>query len=175
MNLKSKVIERKKRLVTDIAERVSASSVSIIADYRGLKVSEINSLRTRLFHVGGKSTVFKNASIAFAFESLNLDFPKSLLKGPSMLITSDADAVVLSKTLVDFAKEFDAVGIRGGFFDGAHVDSDSILEISKLPSRDELLAKAIMLIKSPIVGFVSGAKAPLLSVLNVLNAVKNKK
>ena len=175
VDVESVLIKEKKQKVADIKQRVSDSSLTIVSDYRGLSVPEITELRQKITQSGGKASVCKNTLIRFAFKSLDLNYPEDMLKGPSLLITTDEDVVQVSKAVVGFIKDHDKVTIKGGVLDNKHVEDVMIKELSKLPGRDDLVAKVVSLIKGPLMGLVLGVSSPMSGLINSLNAIKNKK
>ena len=81
----------------------------------------------------------------------------------------------VSKAVVGFIKAHDKVTIKGGVLDNKHVEDVLIKELSKLPGRDDLVAKVVSLIKGPLMGLVLGVSSPMSGLINSLNAIKNKK
>ncbi len=173
--IRKELIMKKKKDVSDITERVSDSKITIVSDYRGLSVPEITQLRQGIKQSGGKASVFKNTLIRFAFKSLDFSYPESMLKGPSLLITTNKDAVKVCKVLMSFIKEHSKGEVKGGVFDDKYVDDTVVKELSRLPGRDELVSKVISLIKGPLVGLVCGVRSPISGLINSLSEIKNKK
>tara|TARA_B100000586_G_C20085243_1_gene417335 strand:+ start:492 stop:1031 length:540 start_codon:yes stop_codon:yes gene_type:complete len=175
VTIERELIKQKKKQVEEISQRISGSRVAIVSDYRGLSVPEMTDFRTQINASGGKASVYKNTLIRFAFDSLEIEYPEALLKGPSLLITTDFDAVKVSKIVVNFIKECDKLAIKGGVLDQRHVDDSMIRVLAKLPDRDVLVAKTVGLIKGPLTGLVCGLKSPISGLINVLNSIKDKK
>lgn len=168
-------IELKEKKVEYLVENISNSRGLIIADYSGLSVTELSELRGNLREVGSFATVFKNGVTRRALGKLNRNYPEELLKGPNIIVYSETDAVGMSKKVVDFSKNNEKLTIKGGFLSEDYIDIKMIDQLAKLPSREELIAKAIGLIKSPITGLVMSLSSPVNGLVNVLNNIKSKK
>ena len=168
-------IELKEKNVDKLAENIEKSRGVIVAGYSGLTVSELTELRSNLRADGSFATVFKNGITKRAFGKLKRTYPEELLKGPNIIVYSETDAVSMSKHVVDFSKNNEKLIIKGGFLSEDYIDFKMIDQLAKLPSRDELIAKAVGLIKSPITGLVMSLASPVNGLVNVLNNIKSKK
>ena len=169
------VIQEKQKKVDQLTENLKQSRGIIVANYRGLTVTELTDLRSRLRKYGSKATVYKNGITKRAFQISERKCPEDLLKGPNILVTTDTDAVNMSKQVVDFSKETEKLTIKGGFLSEDYIDDKMINQLAKLPSRDELIAKAVGLIKAPLSGLVMRLASPVNGLVNVLNNIKEEK
>src|SRR5213083_1661688 len=118
----------KERVVTELAERLRASETLLVADYRGLTMPQIDSLRTRLLESGARFTVVKNTLTRRAAEAAGADALLALLEGPSAIAFLDADGnmVAAAKALADMARESRVLAIRGGIMQGRAVSGDDV-------------------------------------------------
>jgi large subunit ribosomal protein L10 len=171
----SKIRPEKKAAIDTIKQSVDSSSIIIFTDYRGLNVSSITELRQKLKDENASMNVCKNTMTRIALQELNIDCPAEMLAGPSALISAEDEPVKVSKVVVDYIKKNDSLNIKGGIFENAAVGSDVILQLAKLPGREELIAKSVGLIKSPITNLVICLSSPIQGLINVLTAVKEKK
>ena len=76
--------------------------------------------------------------------------------------------------LKNFAKEEENLSILGGVLEGKVVDKDTVLQLADLPSREELIAKLIGSMQSPISGFTRSAKSPINGFVTVLRSLRDK-
>jgi len=171
----SSVRDKKSSSISDIKNIIDNSMLTIFSDYRGINANDMTALRKELKSLGVNVSVCKNTLSKIAIDSLELDYPDSFFQGPTVLISSQEDVVGVSKSLVNFMKTNDSLKIKGGFLQKAHVDESTIQELAKLPSRDELIAKTVGLIKSPLTGLVNSLSSPVRGLGNVLNSIKKKK
>src|SRR6266566_4157583 len=105
----------KERIVAELTERLRSSETLIVADYRGLSVSEVDELRTKLLEHGARFTVVKNTLTRRAAEAAGADALLTLLEGPSAIafLEADGDMVAAAKALADMARESRVLEIRG--------------------------------------------------------------
>tara|TARA_B100000131_G_scaffold287769_1_gene298647 strand:+ start:336 stop:851 length:516 start_codon:yes stop_codon:yes gene_type:complete len=168
-------IEKKKIIVKDIENEFSDSEAIIVSDYSGLSVGDITDLRQRIFNEGFYVKVLRNRLTKRAFDNQNFEYPEELLKGQNIVFKSDDNIVGLSKILVSYQKEYERFEIKGGLLDGNYIDNKQIGKLAKLPSKEELVAKTVGLIKGPLTGLVATLSSPVNSFINVLNNIKNNK
>lgn len=128
-------------IVDELKERFDSSSAVLLTEYRGLKVSELETLRRRLRENGGEYKIFKNTFVRFAANDKGLVDLIPLLEGPTGLTFVEGDAVEVAKALRDFAKENPELVIKGGILGDAMVGAKDITALADLPSRDVLLAR----------------------------------
>ena len=165
----------KKNKVEQLINLFSDAEGIIVSDYSGLSGNDITELRKKVRDAGFSAQVEKNSIVKRSFNSVKLTMPDSVLSGPNIYFKADSEMPNLCKILVEFAKENDFFEIKGGHLNGVYVDSSSVVELSKLPSREELIAKTVGLIKSPLNGLVGTLSSPLRGFINVLNGIKNNK
>ena len=155
-----------------------AKSVTFI-DYQGLDVNSINDFRQKMRDEEAESVVEKNTLMKLAMQDEGIetkDFDEHL-KGPTAAIFSYKDPVAHLKPLYNFIGEFELPKVKCALIDGAYTISETIEQISKLPSRDELLAKVVSGMKSPISGIVNvlgGTKRNLVTVLSKIADSKSE-
>src|SRR5579864_6682642 len=108
--------EDKEQVVAELTERLRTSDTLLVADYRGLTMPQIDTLRSRLIESGAKFTVVKNTLTRRAAEAAGADALLALLEGPSAIafIESDGDMVAVAKALSDSARDTKVLAIRGG-------------------------------------------------------------
>src|SRR5262249_50269721 len=106
----------KERIVEELTERLKTTPTLFVADYRGLSVSEIDELRTKVIEHGAKFTVVKNTLTKRAAEAAGSDALLAMLEGPTAIafIEADGDMVAVAKALADAAKTTRILTIRGG-------------------------------------------------------------
>jgi large subunit ribosomal protein L10 len=168
-------ISQKKELVERLAKDFSESEISILVDYKGLDVSSITSLRAKLREAGVQMEVVKNTLLVRASEGTDAALMKDLYKGPNAIVLSKDDPVAPAKILVDFAKDNAKLEIKAGTLSGKLLDEESIKQLAKMPSREELLGKLVYTLNAVPTSFVNVLAGVPRSFVNVLNAVKDQK
>jgi large subunit ribosomal protein L10 len=146
-------VELKKPIVEEISAAVKDAQSVVLVDYRGLTVEQDTQLRKQLREAGITYKVYKNTMMNFAFKGTDYESLLPYLEGPSAVAISTEDATAPARVLCKFAKTANALEVKGGVVEGIAYDANGIIEISKIPSREELLSKLLGSIQSPITNF----------------------
>ncbi len=146
-------VELKKPIVEEISATVKDAQSVVLVDYRGLTVEQDTQLRKQLREAGITYKVYKNTMMNFAFKGTDYESLLPYLEGPSAVAISTEDATAPARVLCKFAKTANALEVKGGVVEGIAYDANGIIEISKIPSREELLSKLLGSIQSPITNF----------------------
>lgn len=130
------IIEKKASVVDEIASKIKDSSSVVFVDYRGLTDEEITALRRMLRENESDVKVYKNTLTKRALDSLNLTLDECVV-GPSAMVYSK-DVVLPIKTVTNFAKDHQALSIKGGIVDGKVSSLEELAQLATIPSRDGL-------------------------------------
>ena len=161
----------KEQVVAELAERLRASDTLILADYRGLSVSELDGVRTQILEHGARFSVVKNTLTKRAAEEAGLDTLTALLDGPTAIaFVGDGDMVAVAKTLNDTAKRTKILSIKGGILQGAPLAADQVVELASLPPADVLQGQVLGAIVGPLTSIVGLFAAPLQNLVGLLDA-----
>jgi len=165
----------KEALVGEIKERFDASEAVIMIDYRGLTVKQMQTLRTQVRAVGGDIKIYKNSLTEIAVRELALPSMDAFLEGPTAFVFIADDAVAPAKALTAFAKENQALELKGGYVQNRIVDSAGVKAIAALPSREELIAKLLGTMLNPLTGTVRVLSGPARAFVTVVDAIAKEK
>lgn len=169
-------IEKKARVVEDLKERAAKAKIGILADFTGLAVGPLTNLRRQLREAGGELKVVKNTLFRrAAVENPLLTTLAENLQGPNALVLGYDDPVNLAKLLVKFAQEAPAFKIRGGALGTQVLSAKEVEALSKLPSREVLLAQLLGVLKGVPQGLVNVLAGVIRNFLNVLVAIRDQK
>ena len=146
-------VELKQPIVEEISAAIKDAQSVVLVDHRGLTVEQDTELRKQLREAGINYKVYKNTMMNFAFKGTDCEALVPYLKGPSALAISTEDATAPARVLCKFAKTADKLEIKGGIVEGVVYDAAGITNVSKIPSREELLSKLLGSIQSPIANF----------------------
>ena len=146
-------VELKKPIVEEISASIKDAQSVVLVDYRGLTVEQDTELRKQLREAGISYKVYKNTMMNFAFKGTDFEGLTAYLEGPSAVAISTEDATAPARVLCKFAKTANALEVKGGVVEGVVYDAAGIENISKIPSREELLSKLLGSIQSPITNF----------------------
>ncbi|AUS07619.1 50S ribosomal protein L10 [Laceyella sacchari] len=155
----SKAIEQKKVIVKEIADKLTRSKTTIVADYRGLNVKQMNELRKELREAGVEMQVLKNTLTRRAAEQVGMEDLNQHLTGPSAVAFSYEDVVAPAKVLHKFAKNNKELEIKGGIVEGRAVSLDEIKALAELPNREGLLSMLLSVLQAPMRNFALAVKA----------------
>ena len=166
----------KRQAVSELAELLRTSSAMAVADYRGLKVSEMQSVRRTLRDNGVRLTIAKNRLLKIAADEADRTELKPMLSGPTALATINGDEAAMAKALADALRPYSrVVTVRGGMLGNAAIDAAALTRLATLPSRDVLLGKAAGGLAAPLTGMAAVLAANLRNLVGVLSAVADKK
>jgi large subunit ribosomal protein L10 len=161
----------KERVVAELTERLQGTETLIVADYRGLTVTQIAELRGKLYEHGARFSVVKNSLTKRAAESAGIEPLLALLEGPTAIafLESDGDPVAVAKAL-DEAARTETITLKGGLLDGAEIGADDIKQLAKLPPAETLRAQLVGAVAGPVTAVVGLFAAPMRELVGVIDA-----
>ena len=168
-----KILEMKKQQVQEMAAKLTEAGSIVLADYRGLTVEEDTELRSKMRAEGIEYKVVKNNIIKHAIQGTDLESLGDFLVGPTSIAISN-DEVAPAKVMFKFAKDLNAFELKAGAVDGKVVDLAGIEQLAKLPSKEQLIAKMLGSMNSPITGLVTVLSANIKGLAVALNAIIEK-
>lgn len=163
--------ERKIATVADLTDKMARMQLTVVADYRGLTVAEMAELRSKLRDDGADFVVAKNTLIRLAARATGNEAIEPLLAGPTALALVYDDVAKVAKTLDTYISSSPKVSIRGGLLGKTLISADGLEQVTKLPSREQVLGQIVGGIQSPLTGLVGVLNAPLNNIVGILNAV----
>ncbi len=169
--------ETKRQAVAELAELLRSSSAMAVADYRGLKVSDMQSVRRALRESGVQLHIAKNRLLKIAADEADRAELKPLLDGPTALATIDGDEAAMAKALTEAFRPYSRIGVtlRGGMLGSQAIDAAQLTRLATLPSREILLGKLAGGMAAPMTGMAAVLAANLRNLVGVLSAVADKK
>ena len=138
--------------VGELKDKFARATSVYVADYRGLNVPAMNILRRRIRNEGRgdyEYRVAKNSILRRAADGSRVADIATHFEGPTVIALSYGDPVGLAKILTEFAKDHEALRLRGGMLDGKPVTVAAIGTLATLPSLNALRAKLVGLIQAP--------------------------
>lgn len=167
--------EAKRAAVAELREELSNSKAAIVADYRGLTVSDISAVRRALRRDGITYRVVKNRLAKIAATEAGRGELNELLDGPTALAMGSSDEVTLARVFLDAIRPYKTVVVRGGIVGAVRIDASSITRMASLPSREVLLAQLATGMASPLATMASLFAAPLRNLGYALSQLVDKK
>ena len=135
-----KILNQKKEEVSKLASEMKEAKLILLADYRGINVTDVTNLRTELRNVNARYTVIKNNITRRALAECGIEGLDNELIGPTAIIMSNEDYLEPAKAIYNFSKDNDYYKIKGGVIEGQVMTAEEIITLAKLPSRDTLLS-----------------------------------
>jgi large subunit ribosomal protein L10 len=174
-NRKELAVERaaKKQAIEDLNGVFKATGVAVVAHYSGLTVAQMQILRKQMKLAGASVKVSKNRLAKIALEGTDVVAIGSLLKGPTVIATSD-DPITAPKIAVEFAKTNEQFVILGGSMGKTVLDINGVKALASLPSLDELRGKIVGLLVAPATKIAQLTTAPAAKVARVVQAYASK-
>lgn len=173
---------QKEQLVAELTEELQDASLVLFSDFKGLSVAQMTKLRRALrekFGDTARITVVKNTLIKMALKNSGYDIEgrDGAFFGPTaVLYVKKGDPVEAIKIYYNFVKENKGIPVcKGLFLERKFFSAEQLEDLSKLPSREQLLAMVVGGIQGPIRGLVNSLSGVLRSVLYALNAIKEQK
>jgi large subunit ribosomal protein L10 len=162
----------KERVVAELTERLKTTETFIVADYRGLTVTQIDDLRSELLKHGARFSVVKNTLTRRAAEAAGADVLLGLLEGPSAIafLEAEGDPVAVAKALADAARTTRVLAVRGGVLEGSPISPEDVANLATLPPVDVLRAQLVGALAGSLTTIVGLFAAPMRDLVGVLQA-----
>jgi large subunit ribosomal protein L10 len=151
--------DQKTAVVDEIAGELQEAEAIFAVDYRGITVSQVADLRTKLREADARFRVVKNSLSERAADKAGLDTLKPMLIGPTALAFVNGDAALAAKALNDAARQLHLLEFKGGVLNGTTLSAEDVRSIARLPSRDVLYAQLVGTVAAPLTGLARGLNA----------------
>ncbi|HEX2914221.1 MAG TPA: 50S ribosomal protein L10 [Chloroflexia bacterium] len=166
--------ERKANTISDLQELWGSSLLAILTEYRGLTVAELTKLRTDLRPKGAEYHVTKNTLLLRAANQLGYSGLDEALAGPTAVVFIKEDLAGGSKAVLDFAKNNNKIVVKQGILNGQLLDAARLEAITKLPSKNQLIANMLGSLQAPTRNLVTVLSATTRNLVNVLDQYRQK-
>lgn len=165
---------QKEEAVQALSASIADAKAVVFANYQGLQVADMEALRANCREQGVSCVASKKTLVKRALSEQGMDVDTKAFDG-GVAAFFGTDEVSAPKVVAEFAKDHEMVTIFGGVLEGAYIDADQVTALSKLPSKEELLAKMVGSLNAPVSGFVNVLAGNLRGLVNVLNGIKDAK
>jgi len=165
----------KEEMVRELNESFKANPALFVVEYKGLKVKEIEGLRKRLKEADAELRVVKNTVLRIASKDTDAEKVQDLFVGPTAVAICAGEPAPVAKIFTSTVKAHPLLIIRGGVVEGSRLSEEDIVNLSKLPSREVLLAQLLGLLSSPVSNFLGVLGQMQSRVVDVLTSLKEKK
>lgn len=152
--------DEKQKVVEDIKQKFQSSTGVVLADYRGMTVTQVTNLRVELRQAGVEYRVLKNTMVRRAADEIGIQGLDEYLEGPTAVAFS-ADPVAPAKILSEFSKKNKTLTIKAGVLEGTVIGPEKIKDLANLPSREVLLSQVLAGMQGPLQGMVNVLQGPI--------------
>lgn len=162
--------------VQNLTEELKTLSSCVLIDYSGLSVKMQQDLKKGLREVGAKMIVVKNTLFKLAGQGAKFpkDITDTVVAGPTALVVTEGDPIAPLQVVAKFAKEFSLPQLKVGVVEGAFQNTEALVALSKLPSKEVLYAKTVAAIGAPIYGFLGTLNASMQNLISALKQASEK-
>jgi large subunit ribosomal protein L10 len=167
-------LEEKKAVVAEVSAKVAEAQAIIVAEYRGLEVGNVTTLRAQARKEGVYLRVLKNTLVRRAVDGTPFEGLKGQMVGP-LIYGISKDPVAAAKVLHEFSKSNDKLVIKGGAMANYVMDANGVKALATMPSREELLSKLLGTMQAPIAQFVRTLNEVPTKFVRGLAAVRDQK
>lgn len=165
----------KNELVREFNNVFKANPSVMVVEYKGLSVKELETLRANLKKADAQLKVVKNTLLRIAAKDTEIERINDLFDGPTAVAICEKDATAVAKVFVESLKKLPLLKIKGGIVEGSVIGEGQISDLSKLPSRQELISQFLGLLNSPVSKFLGTLNQLQSKLIYALNAVKEAK
>ena len=165
---------QKREQSDQLRETLSDAQAVFLLENHGLKVNDINQLRSQIRQTEGAYKVVKNSVVKLAVEGTPMEEMTPFMVGPKALAFTAGDAVELGKVLKDFSKKHPELVWREAYLEGQILDPEAAQEIAEMPTKDELIAKLLYMLQSPIRRLVVALNGPIQNMTTVIAQIADQ-
>ncbi len=167
---------KKSEVLKEVSEKFGRAKAIYFSAYRGINVKKMVALRKKLHQSGVDYAIVKKTLLQIAAKENKMpEIPKEIMQGPVAAVFGYDDVIVPAKLLHEFSKDAEQLELLGGLVEGKYMSKAQAVELAKLPSRTELLAKLVGTLKAPISGLHGVMSGVLRGFVCAMAAVRDKK
>lgn len=163
---------QKQKIIEDLKEKIARQKIIIFADFTGLKVKDLSNLRKKLKKEGNEFKVAKKTLLGLVFKNAGLKIDFKELKGEIAAIFGYKDEISSAKTVYQFTVANTNLKILGGIFEKNFIATEKIMELAKLPTKEDLLSRLVGSISAPISNFVNVLEGNIKGLIYILAKAK---
>ena len=163
---------QKQKILDDLKEKIAKQKAMVFVDFTGLKVKDLSNLRKKLKESDNELKVAKKTLLALALKNAGLKIEVKKIKGEIALVFGYKNEISPAQTVYQFAEANPNLKILGGILENKLIDAEKIIELAKLPTREELLAGLVGSIFAPVTNLVNVLQGNIKGLLYVLAKAK---
>lgn len=164
--------EKKKSVIDRIEKSIDNQKIMIFIGIAKIKAKDLLGLKNSLKEKGNVLTVVKKTLFNIASKNKGILIDAKKLEGEMAVVFGNEDEISAAKSVAQFFKGDENLKILGGVFENKEIEAEKVIALSQIPSRPELLAKAVGSIKAPVSNFVSVLSGNMRNLVYVLGQIK---
>ena len=161
-------------IVEEVRQSLNTAGATLLTEYRGLKVKDLQALRRSLRDAGGEYKIYKNTLVRIAAASAGLNELEPMLKGPTGVTFVSGDAVEVAKVLREFARTNPNLIVKGGVLGNRVLNSAQAAALADMPPKNQVLAALAGLFEAPLAAMASLLEAPVRDIAYAIAALEDK-
>ena len=167
--------EQKRAQSDALRETFTDVNTLFLINNAGLSVNDVNVIRNQVREVEGTFKVVKHSVVRLAIEGTDKEALGPHLTGPKVLAFTSGDGVALAKVLRDFIKDHPTLSFEEAYMEGELLGAKDAERIADLPSREELIAKLLYVLQSPMRRLAVALNSPVQKFVSALSQVAEQK
>jgi len=164
--------EKKKKIIEDLKEKIDKQKSMVFVSIANLKAKELIDLRDKLKEKDCLLFVVKKTLLKIASQEKKLLINVKELEGELALVFGLGNEISAARIAYQFSLEHEKLKILGGIFKNEFIDKEKVIELAQISSGEELLAKLIGSISSPMSGFINALEGNIKGLIYILRQVK---
>lgn len=167
---------QKKEIISELKEKVDRQTTMVFIDFSGLKARDVFDLRRKLDQKDSELKVAKKTLFGIASQDLNSTLGEKIgeMEGQLGIVFGYQDPISPAKTVYNFSKENESLTVLGGFFENSFIEKEKVIELAKIPTREELYSKLVFDLSAPMSKLVNVFQNNLKGLMIIFNKVKAK-
>ncbi|OGE25604.1 50S ribosomal protein L10 [Candidatus Daviesbacteria bacterium RIFCSPHIGHO2_02_FULL_39_12] len=170
-----KTRQQKEETVTKLQDKLSRAKALVFADYKGLNMKQLSDLRKKLREQDAEFTVTKNTLLERALQNFKFQISNFKFDGPFATLFAYDDEISPIKILVKHFKDLSLGKVKRGFLGTEELTEAKIIQLSALPTKDELRAKTVGVLVAPLQGILSVLQGNLRNLVYALSEIRKAK
>ncbi len=166
---------QKEETVLKLTEKLSRAKSVVFADYKGLTMSQLSDLRSKLSESGAEFSITKNTLVSRSLPSSSDQVPAAIFEGPTATLMAYDDEITPIKMLVKALKDAGIGKVKAGLLGDEYLDEYRVISLSQLPSKDELRGKTVGVLVAPLQGILSVLQGNLRNLVYALSEIQKSK
>lgn len=159
---------QKQKTVEELKENLKKAKSVVFTDIQGLKAKDLVALRRQAKEAQGNLKVAKKTLIDLAFKGMEKSPRVKEMNGEVAVLFALGDPILALKSLYEFSQTHESLKFISGIFDGLSVGKDELLALAQLPSKEELLAKLVGSLASPMSGLINAFQGNIKGLIYIL-------